>query len=365
MTKPVFSGERFIPGQSDPVLSLEHYHRYLFAAHFVKGKRVLDVACGEGYGAEYLSLHAQNVIGIDNDPEIVAHARKQYAQRRNLEFRVGQCEELSLPENSVDVVVSFETLEHLDAEGQDRFLVGVKRSLAKGGLLILSSPEREVYAESRSGPNEFHRHELEKEELSDFLRKFFAHVHFLGQDPVVVSLIRNLSDPGKHLPALEHAEQHVTGLNQEAGPRKPLYLVALCSDERLEGHSLTGISSLYFDARAPERTLDLLKWGRGLEHDLGVARDLFASLQKEFEERSAWAVKLDAELHDAQKRHESLQREFDERTAWALSLDQERVKLELRIQELDALRGMLEQQLQAIKRSYGYRFLSFLGLVPK
>ena len=360
-----FTGERFIPGKSDPILALEHYHRYLFASRFAKGKRVLDVACGEGYGSALMAIGAKYVLGIDIAQDIVNHAKARYADRNNVEFMVGECENLSLPAESIDLAVSFETLEHLDAKGQESFLQGVKRSLTKEGVLILSSPEREAYGMSRPEPNEFHRCELTKEELSTLLRKFFAHVHLLGQDPVTVSLIRDTSQVKKETPSFESTDRSMFEGGKASTTPKPLYLLALCSDETLDRYSPAGISSIYFDPHSPEQALDLMAWGWKLENELRTARDLFSSLQKEFEERSVWAVSLDEKLKERETALGMLQGEFEDRTAWALSLDQERVKLELRIQELDMLRAMLDQRLNTITRSYVYRFLSFIGLVPK
>ena len=62
-----FTGERFVPQQTDPLLALEHYHRYCFAARFAKNRRVLDIACGEGYGSAFLAKWASEVVGIDSD----------------------------------------------------------------------------------------------------------------------------------------------------------------------------------------------------------------------------------------------------------------------------------------------------------
>lgn len=358
----VFTGERFIPGKSDPILALEHYHRYLFASRFAKGKRVLDVACGEGYGSALLAIGAKHVLGIDIAQDIVNHAKTRYADRNNVEFMVGACEDLSLPAESIDLAVSFETLEHLDAKGQEPFLQGVKRSLTKEGVLILSSPEREVYRKSRPGPNEFHRCELTKEELETLLRKFFAHVHLLGQDPVTVSLIRDLSQSGAQKLRVEVG---VESAGAQQSSQKPVYLLALCGDLPLAPEFFDHKPSLYFDLEAPQRPLDILAWGVGVEKELRVAVERLTVLRQEFEDRSAWALSLNARLEEREEYVKRLQHEFEERSAWALRLNEERAMLELRIQELEFLRSMLDQRLNTITRSYVYRFLSFLGLVPK
>ena len=76
-----FTGERFVPGINDNKLEIEHYQRYLCAQKLVKGKIVLDAACGEGYGSNILAKYAQKVIGIDINHEAVGRARKTYAKK--------------------------------------------------------------------------------------------------------------------------------------------------------------------------------------------------------------------------------------------------------------------------------------------
>src|SRR6516165_3790374 len=105
-----FTGERYVPGVEGNI-ELEHRHRYLFARELCRGKDVLDLASGEGYGSAMLAGVAGSVVGVDIASDAVAHAQKTYV-RRNLRFMIGSCAEIPLRDASVDVVVSFETLEH-------------------------------------------------------------------------------------------------------------------------------------------------------------------------------------------------------------------------------------------------------------
>ena len=68
-----FTGERFLPGTGGEIAE-EHWHRYLFARRFAKDRRVVDAACGEGYGSALLSEVAGDVVGIDIDAKTIAHA---------------------------------------------------------------------------------------------------------------------------------------------------------------------------------------------------------------------------------------------------------------------------------------------------
>ena len=69
-----FTGERFIPGVPGEIW-LEHWHRYHFAARWAMGRRVLDVACGEGYGTALLARTAAQVTGVDISTQAIGHAQ--------------------------------------------------------------------------------------------------------------------------------------------------------------------------------------------------------------------------------------------------------------------------------------------------
>lgn len=171
-----FTGERFIPGQTDPELQMEHFNRYQFARQFVKGKRVLDAACGAGYGSDILARDAEFVVGIDISEESIAYAKGEYGGKRT-EFQIASVDNLPFEENSFDIVVSFETLEHVDGRTQQRFLHEISRVLTENGILIMSTPNHSVY--SKRGVNEFHVKELTDTEFRYLLEAHFQCVHML------------------------------------------------------------------------------------------------------------------------------------------------------------------------------------------
>ena len=180
-----FTGERYLPGVIGEI-AYEHCHRYAFARRFVAGRRVLDAACGEGYGAALLAGVAHHVIGVDIDQAVVAAASARYGERDNVVFRASSVTKLPLPDASVDVVVSFETIEHLEAADQPRMLAEFARVLAPGGILIVSSPNRPEYSEARDYANPFHLCELDRDELGMRLdaafpaRQWFRQRRYLG-----------------------------------------------------------------------------------------------------------------------------------------------------------------------------------------
>ena len=130
-----FDGERFTTSFGGQT-AIEHWHRYLLARELVRDRDVLDVACGEGYGSALLAQTARSVVGVDFSATAVAHARASYVQP-NLRCLEGNALSIPLDAAAVDVVVSFETLEHF--RDHDRFLQEVKRVLRPGGLLLIST----------------------------------------------------------------------------------------------------------------------------------------------------------------------------------------------------------------------------------
>ena len=129
-----FTGERFTAAVTGQIL-VEHYHRYLFARSRVADLDVLDVASGEGYGAALLAQVARSVIGIEYCAATVRSSARNFP-RCNLHFLQGDARRLPLADASVDVVVSFETIEHFDRQGD--FLREVRRVLRPAGSFIVS-----------------------------------------------------------------------------------------------------------------------------------------------------------------------------------------------------------------------------------
>jgi SAM-dependent methyltransferase len=181
MSEPLeFTGERFVPGVAGEI-ELEHVHRYAFASRYLAGRRVLDAACGEGYGSALLARTAADVAGVDIDADTLAHAGERYRSVANLAFHRASVAALPFADASFGAVVSFETIEHLEAADQPAMLAEFARVLAPGGLLILSAPNRVEYSDKRGYANPFHRHEHDRAELDALLARHFAARRFLGQ----------------------------------------------------------------------------------------------------------------------------------------------------------------------------------------
>ena len=168
-----FTGERFVPGKALGQIEVEHLHRYQAVLEIIRNKKVLDAACGTGYGSALMSSVAQNVTGIDISGDTISHNQKIYADIKNLEFIEASIAELPFPDKSFDVIVSFETIEHVNEELQNSFLREIQRCLKDDGILIMSSPDKRTYTDLTGLTNEFHVKEFYYDEFLNFLEKAF------------------------------------------------------------------------------------------------------------------------------------------------------------------------------------------------
>lgn len=219
-----FTGERFVPHLTEMQIKVEHLQRYLSITELVKGKIVIDAACGEGYGSSILSDTAKKVIGIDISDETIKHANTVYS-KENLSFLTASIENLPVEDHSIDLIVSFETIEHVDETLQNAFLSEVKRVLKHEGILIISTPNKHIYSDLRNYQNPFHIKEFYKNEFNEFLGRYFKEVEIFHQKNEVASVITRFSDE-------EDIRQ--LKLEQDNPDTEGTYFIAICSDEHIK-----------------------------------------------------------------------------------------------------------------------------------
>lgn len=162
-------------------LSGPHLARYLFAADLARGKKVLDAGCGSGYGAVLLlDGGAASVDAVDIDPKMIEHARVHYGSS-GANYLADDCQTLSLARGPFDLICNFENIEHLPEPR--KFLAAAANLLAPGGVLITSTPDRDVSPPYVNGKpaNRYHVQEWRREEFRDLLSPYFSQVEIRVQ----------------------------------------------------------------------------------------------------------------------------------------------------------------------------------------
>ena len=236
-----FTGERFLSQITNIKISYEHWHRYLYASNFVQNKTVLDIACGEGYGSNLLSKNAKEVVGVDISFQVIENAKKKY-KTKNLSFVHGSASKIPIKDDSkFDVIVSFETIEHISEDDQISFLSEVKRLLRPGGIFIVSTPNKLIYSDIPNYKNEYHVKEFYYNEFEEFLKRYFKNTYFLGHHVRTISYI---SDADKYNEILEYnLELSGEGYLPRNKSKEDEFIVAICSDKEIK----RPISSISFD----------------------------------------------------------------------------------------------------------------------
>lgn len=159
------------------------YLRHLFAYNaasqfFSAGSRLLEVGCGEGYGTRLLAQQGYAVVGIDVDPQVVAHASKKYGAKQ-CEFRVTTGNAFPFTDEYFDGVVSFQVIEHVQDE--HTFLTEIARVLKQDGKCVLTTPNKLYRVRPNCAPwNRFHWREYTPEEFEQLLTRVFEDVQVWG-----------------------------------------------------------------------------------------------------------------------------------------------------------------------------------------
>ncbi len=173
--------ERAIPGVSAHFLMMEARARYSFAKKVLKGySRILDVACGTGYGTAMVSdaTKTKEVYGVDISSEAIGFARERY-QDDNTTFLKANVYDIPFKNEYFDAIVAFEMIEHLDK--LSTFLKEADRVLQKGGILVVSTPNRLITSPEGDLMSPYHTQEYDPSELKQLLSKHFKDVVIYGQ----------------------------------------------------------------------------------------------------------------------------------------------------------------------------------------
>lgn len=222
-----FTDESLMPEKIDFDLEVERKSRYMFASDLVKNKKVLNVTCGKGCGTELLALAAKQVFEVNISKEEVSYAKSNYSAK-NVDFLVAAVKKLPFENDFFDVAVSFEILEHLDEQKQEKFLSEVKRTLKKDGVFVISMPNKEVCQNKSDSLH--HVSKISFDSLKNILKRQFENVKLFGQKFEVTNII---------------FDDNVKNVRFEGAmnPRNCDYIIALCSEKKLP-ESLSNVVSI-------------------------------------------------------------------------------------------------------------------------
>ncbi|OKH31995.1 hypothetical protein FACHB389_20410 [Nostoc calcicola FACHB-389] len=321
-----FTGERYIPA-IDGQIKYEHLHRYALCLDFVIGKSVLDIASGEGYGSALLARVAESVIGVDISSEAVEYSSQEYRTYDNLKFMLGSCEAVPLPDNCVDVVTSFETIEHHDKH--EEMMLEIKRVLKPEGILIISSPNRLTYSDEPNYSNPFHVKELYYNDLVSLLGSHFKYMKIYGQRLATGSFVFPLEDSQEK--NLKAYKGNLDNLNQQVCSLKsPIYFVAICSDEL--STIQTPIDSIYID-----ESDDLLQ---------GQTHAQLQQTRAELERSQSRLQQTEAELERSQSRLQQTEAELERSQSRLQQTEAELERSQSQLQQTQAELERTQSQLQ-------------------
>ena len=346
-----WTGERFLPWIEDAAVAYEHLHRYAYATEFVAGKRVIDIGSGEGYGASLLARTASSVIGFDVDLEAVSHAQRKYS-RPNLNFVAASAAQLPSVD-PVDVVVCFETLEHID--NQEDLVREAKRLLTAEGLLIISTPDKKRYSDEAQYDNPFHTRELYVEEFQELLRESFRAVRLLGQRVYCNSNIWPLEQSEQNevtefLIERRESEFQIT----ESKGRVPVYHIALASDsaERL---ALAG--SVLID-----RSNEFIRHAKAVEEAAGKLQEEIQAVVRERQEALDWK---ETQIRDLEAAAQSKAAALEWRASQVHSLEKENRHLEEQMEAKTREADEAVWELVTIKSTRGWALLEKLRRIRR
>lgn len=285
MGQTEFTGERVIPGQVEPDLWNEHYSRYLFASRLARFRQVLDIGCGTGYGSALLAQFATRVFALDNSREALARC----PEMSNLKPVQASATAIPLREGSMDLIVAFEVIEHL--EDWPVLLEEAQRLLAPRGQFIVSTPNVKYYAESRaaSGPNPFHAHEFTYREFKEALEERFESVSMFTQNHAAGVVFRPLEGVSFADTKLE---------NGMVDPETANFFLAVCA-----GSPQTGSPTFIY----MPTTANVLR-----ERERHIER-----LEGERKQKDAWLAEAQREHQELLERHRVQKAELEKSNQWA------------------------------------------------
>jgi 2-polyprenyl-3-methyl-5-hydroxy-6-metoxy-1,4-benzoquinol methylase len=366
-----FTGEQFIPG-SGAEICLDHYNRYLFASQFItKDNVVLDLGCGAGYGSILFSQCAKKVYSFDRDQTCI-HSLYYMVSKlgiSNIETVCGSLSEnleesglSAIPDDSIDVVICHEFIEHLNPEIQKILL----QAIAKGGgpfkknaLLLMSTPEKVLYAKTRKDPNEFHLGEMNLYEFNHTVRESFEFSYLYSQNTVSANIVTPyiLNESFETIkPAYDkHSVYYTRWLDegrsiasvQEFSDTLGVYLYAVASNDINRINAILPYqSSILLDPvnKVSKENLSIAAYEmRGLTHKVATLSEDVKVYHDAREKEGVEYKALQSDLQDSKIREEGYRKQLSLQANKIQSLLTRVEELGLKMQELRELKSLREK----------------------
>ena len=302
-------------------MAIEHYQRYQMACQMAQGRTVLDAACGEGYGSSLLAQYAEKVVGLDIDKAAVSEASQKYKSEK-LSFVSGSIAALPFEDFSFDLVVSYETIEHVPEEIQSLFLNEIQRVLRPEGILIMSTPNKAVYTDKVSGYNQFHIKEFYTDEYVSFLHRYFSDIKAFCQFPDVGYFV---AQEGEEIPVVHRG----------CANDRSRYIIAICSnikkDYKIRLEQLTRFNDdmyygLYSNIHHLESSLLETKkeadtFQQSLERDINNQKKYIAHLENDIAVQNEELTRLNMDKENQAQYIRHLEKEADESKRYALHVE--------------------------------------------
>jgi O-antigen biosynthesis protein len=318
--------ERFAPDEMrGQLIEAEHLARYRWAAMVAAGKRVLDAGCGTAYGTALLAEGgAASVVGVDLAESVLDSVRDQMPE--TVELRVADLTALDLPDDSFDLVVCYEVIEHF--EDPFTILDQLTRVLAPSGVLLVSSPNRGVYPPG----NPHHFHEFKPAELCEALQERLANVRLMRQQTYVTSAI--LTDASYEASATEPL------------PDFPLYKLV---DQEPDTETFT--LAIAGDGELPDLSEVAMMTSRlGIQEFVETMEEQEAALQR----HRQYIFELETQVADRAELQEQLL-EVEQKAADLPAMRTNIIQLEAALRDTRAELMHFSDELNATKNSFSWR----------
>ena len=321
----VFTGERIVPeaDNCEPNFASrmyqEHIARYVFASQIARGKSVIDIGCGVGYGSQRLAeLGAASIHAFDLSEGAIRHAKIHYAHP-NIHYETGNAEEFSFSQQ-FDVAVCFELIEHV--RHPKKVLENIKRALKPDGVLVMSTPRALEHKRT-----DFHEHEFELDEYASMIREYFATVDIYVENNHFSSLVTR---------ACPAELRQVECLKDQFDPSVADVFIAVATS-----------SSQPLPTLEPVLALDNDAYVTMLERDVDILHKAEADLQRGMAAKDKEVRRLEEEYNGLFKRSEELSTQLwkaEQRISESAGKDVEIKQLTGEIKQLTAENQLLRTE---------------------